>query len=263
MLFSKVYSLGVLAGLMVTLATVQAADLAPSGGKKMMAVPLSGSIMEEGRALTDDLAKVEAMVKANPEDPEAYFLLGVAYSRTPYLERSLDALQKARRLARKHPEGYRLFDKKIVEYEKMHAADPDNPLLLYRMGFGYYFRGYAAQYGYIKDADQPADMFYSKAEKAMRRVVELVPNDTAARDYLGFFLVEQNPEKNLNEAIALWEESLRIDPGDPGAYMLLGQYYMKTGDLRKAVEYSTKALKIRNEWLKAHSIDEKYTFGRY
>lgn len=259
MRLSKYLCLAVTAALLGGVCGVHATELAPSQGHKRMAVPLSGSVSEEGAGLSNDIGQADAMVRANPEDPEAWFLVGVAYSRTPYLERSLEALQKAKNTARKHPDGLKIFDKKIAEYEKMAAADPDNPLLLYRMAFGYYFRGYATEYGYIRDASQPGE-FYAKAEKAMRRVIELEPSDTAARDYLGFFLAERG---KLDEAIALWEETLKLDPRDPGAYMLLGQYYIKTGDLLKAMQYSTEGLKIRNEWLKAHKVDDKYTFGRY
>ncbi len=259
MRLSQCFRLALIAALLGGMNGLQAAELAPAPGHRVMDIPLSAGVSAEGRGLSNDIGQADAMVRANPEDPEAWFLVGVAYSRTPYLERSLEALQKAKNTARKHPDGLKVFDKKIVEYEKMAAADPDNPLLLYRMAFGYYFRGFATQYGYIKDNSQP-DVFYAKAEKAMRRVIELEPSDTAARDYLGFFLAERG---RVDEAIALWEETLKRDPRDPGAYMLLGQYYIQTGDLLKAMQYSTQGLKIRNEWLKAHKVDDKYTFGRY
>jgi tetratricopeptide (TPR) repeat protein len=220
-----------------------------------MEKPLTGGISQEALGLSDDIQFAEALVKQKPNDPEAHFLLAVAYSRTPYLERALEELDQSRKLARKSPEGFSVFDRKIADYEKMLLKTPDDPLILYRLGFGYYIRGYAVDNGYMKDSTPRSNTFYNQAEQTFRHLVAIDATDFSARNYLGYLLAEQDPEKNYEAAVALWEASLVIHPENPGAYMLLGQAALQKGNLRQAVHYSAKALQSRNSWLKARGID--------
>lgn len=217
--------------------------------------PLSGSVSLDVLGLSDDLDHANRMVEVNPHDPEAHFLMAVAYSRTPYAERALIALVQAKKLARRSPEGFALFDRKIREYESMRRKTPDDPMLLYRMGFGYYMRGYAAQRNYITNDPHPADYYYDLAEQAMRQVIQLDPQDYMAMNYLGFFLAERDPDRYFDEAVALWRQSLALNTQNPGAYALLGQAAMRQGHLKDALHYSALALKARNEWLKERRID--------
>jgi tetratricopeptide (TPR) repeat protein len=217
---------------------------------------LSGGISQDTYALSDDIDAAEAQVKANPDDPEAHFLLAIAYSRTPYVEKALEEMERSRRLARKTQEGYAMFDRKIREYEHLLSQQPDDPLVLYRLGFGYYMRGYAVANGYMPNTGKlSSDVFYDKAEQTFRHLVAIAPDDVAAKNYLGYLLAERAPEKNYDAAVALWQDVLRQDPENPGAYMLLGQAALKKGNLRQAVAYSAHALKARNAWLEAHNIN--------
>jgi tetratricopeptide (TPR) repeat protein len=238
------------------LAAERATEFVPSGqsGPSLMK-PLTGGVAQKTYGFSDDLDWAEAQVRENPEDPEAWFLLAVAYSRTPYVERALEGLEKSKKLARKHPEGFGIFDRKIAEYENMLAKKPDDALLLYRIGFGYYMRGYAVDHKYIRNSAQPASYYYDRSEDSFRHLLRVDPNDFMAMNYLGFLLAERDPEANFDQAVGLWRDSLQISPGNPGAYMLLGQAAMKKGNLRQAVEYSTKALQARNAWLEARQIN--------
>lgn len=219
--------------------------------------PLSGGVTQEVLGMGADITQGERRVKAFPNDAEAHFLLALAYSRTPYLERALEELDLSRRIARKSPEGFALFDRKIAEYEKRIDAKSPDPVLLYHLGFAYYVRGYAVEKGYIKDSAKTVvpNEFYDRAEKAFRQLVRLDQDDFWARNYLGYLLAERNPQSNHQEAVQLWRESLAISEDNPGAYMLLGQAAMQEGDLRQAVVYSAKALKSRSQWLKARGIN--------
>ncbi len=217
--------------------------------------PLSGGVSQEAYALTNDIAEAEALVRLKPKDAEAHFLLAVAYSRTPYVERALEELDLSRRLARNSAEGFSVYDRKIREYERMLQQNPDDPLVLYRLGFGYYMRGYAVANGYMNDPATKPGLFYDQAERTFRHLVAVDPTDYSARNYLGYLLAERDPKANYEAAVALWRESLALNPGNPGAYMLLGQAAMQKGDLRKAVQYSAQALQARNEWFRANHID--------
>lgn len=219
--------------------------------------PLTGGVSQEVFGLSNYVDEAEAQVKATPNDPEAHFLLAVAYSRTPYVEKALQELDRARRLARKSPEGFAMFDRKIAEYERMLKKNPDDPLILYRLGFGYYMRGYAVANGYMpaNSTGPSAQSFYEKSENTLRYLVSLDATDPYARDYLGYLLAEREPDKNYNAAVALWQESLQISPENPAAYLMLGQAALKKGNLKQAIEYTTQALKVRNTWLEAHQIN--------
>jgi tetratricopeptide (TPR) repeat protein len=222
--------------------------------------PLSGGVSQEVYGLSDDVDLAEQQVKETPNDPEAHFLMAIAYSRTPYVEKALEELERSRRLAKKSPEGFAMFDRKIAEYERMLQKTPDDPLILYRLGFGYYMRGYAVANGYMpvpkeQAATAFANTFYDKSERALKRLVSMDATDPYARNYLGYLLAERNPEQNYEAAVSLWNESLKLNPDNPAAYMLLGQAALKKGNLRLAIEYSAQGLKIRNNWLEAHHID--------
>jgi Flp pilus assembly protein TadD len=252
---SKIFLLGLAVVLSLAMNSGYASEPSSRSALPAKFRALMGGVSQNALSITDDLQAVEQQVESHPDDPEAHFLMGVAYSRTPYVERALQELEKAKKLARQTPEGYGLFDRKIAEYERMQARQPDNPIILYRLAFGYYIRGYGAAHGYIKNSEQPAAFYYDKAEVAFRHLMVIDPTDFSARNYLGYLLAEREPDKNYFAAVTLWQESLAITDENPGAYMLLGQAAMKKGNLRQAVEYSAKALKARNAWLEAHNIN--------
>ncbi len=243
----------------IGMAIPHAVSAGPDNGAAISKVgsPLSGGVSQEVLGMGEEVTEGERKVKDSPNDAEAHFLLALAYSRTPYLERALEELDLSRRLAKKSPEGFALFDRKIAEYEKLKAVGSLDPVLLYRLGFAYYVRGYAVEKGYIKDKTKAVvpNQFYDKAELAFRQLVSLDAEDFWARNYLGYLLAERNPQANYQEAVQLWRESLVISEENPGAYMLLGQAAMQQGDLRQAVVYSAKALKSRNQWLKTRGIN--------
>jgi len=221
-----------------------------------MLKPLSAGVTQEVYGLSNDVDAAEAQVKDTPNDPEAHFLLAIAYSRTPYVEKALQEMERSRRLAKKSPEGFAMFDRKIAEYERMLKKTPDDPLILYRLGFGYYMRGYAVANGYMPNLNgKSSDSFYDQSERTLKQLVAQDAADPYARNYLGYLLAERNPDQNYDAAVSLWNESLKISPENPAAYMLLGQAALKKGNLKQAIEYSAQALKIRNAWLEAHQID--------
>lgn len=210
--------------------------------------PIQATVDSESLTLTNDVAVAEAQARAYPDDPEAQFLLAMAYSRTPYLEKSFAAFKKAKKLIKTSPGGYADFDAKIAEYERMLAYKPDDPLVLYRLGFGYFVRGYGVQEGYIKNSEQPAASYYAKAEETFHHLLAVRPDDIWALNYLGFLLVDQDEAHNLDKATALWERSVTINPVNPGAYLLLAEASLKRGNLKKAMEYGALAARHRIGW---------------
>ena len=210
--------------------------------------PLSANVASESLILTDDVATAEAQAQSYPNNPEAHYLLAIAYSRTPYLEKAYQAFRKAKKLMKKSEAGYAGINDKIAEYEAMLAYRPEDPLVLYRLAFGYYTKGYGIEHDYIQNTPETPQSYYEKAETTLRRLIAVDPQDVWARNYLGFLLVDIDEKKHLDEAIRLWEESLAVKKDNPGAYMLLGEAYMRKGNLRKAVEYGAQGLHSRLSW---------------
>lgn len=209
------------------------------------ATPLKGGLSQEAFDLTDDVKIAEAQVTAFPDDPEAHFLLAIAYSRTPYFEKAFYAAKKAKKLIKHSPGGYANFDQKINNYQAMAAINPNDTKVLYRLAFGYFMKGYLIEKNYIKNSPQPPEQFYSLAETTLRQVIALDPKDLWARNYLGFVLVDMDETRHLDEAISLWEGALALQPDNPGANLMLGEAYLKKGNLRKAVQYGAKGLENR------------------
>lgn len=198
--------------------------------------------------LTDDINIAEAQVKAYPGNPEAWFLLSIAYSRSPYLEKGFLAMKKAKKLIKHSDGGYANFNKKIREYEAMSAYRQGDTLVLYRLAFAYFTKGYLLENGYIKNTDETHGPYYQQAEATMRGVIAIDPDDVWAKNYLGFLLVDMYGEKRLDEAMALWESVVAEDPANPGANIMLGESWIKKGNLKKAARYAVRGLEGRLAW---------------
>ncbi len=235
-----IYSLG--AGLTVAAEPVQS----PKTLSSKAPVPFVLETTSDALTITDDLRTLEEQAAAYPDNIEAQFLLAVAYSRTPHLEKALHTLQRTKKLIKRHPEKYAVIDGLMSDYEAMARYREADAMVYYRLGFGYYLKGYAIQKGYIVgEKDKPplvSKPWYDKAEWAMRQTMSVNPKDIWAKNYLGYFLVEQAPEQNLDQATRLWEDSVQTDPVNPVAWVMLSQVAMKQGNLKKALACVNKGI---------------------
>lgn len=200
----------------------------------------------EALQLTDDIDVAKAQVKKHPTDPEAHFLLAAAYSRSPYLEQAFKHIKKVKSLLKKEQD-FEFIDRTIRDYEGLAQNSPNNTVILYRLAMGYYFKGYSLEkypHHYANTPVGTANEYYQKSRTTMNRVITLNPQDTWARNYLGY-LVSENGQ-DLSKAINIWEDSLKIDrEHNPGAYLLLSQAYLQRGDVQNALIYGAKGLEIK------------------
>ncbi len=198
--------------------------------------------------LTDDIKTAKKQLSKHPNDPEAHFLMAAAYSRSPHLNRAFKHLKKAKELLETGKD-FESIDQALNDYESLLQAEPDNPVIMYRLAFMYYFKAYSIEkypHHYKNDPVGNKDEFYTKAVQAMNRVIELTPRDTWARNYLGYMVSDNG--KDLSKAIAIWQESLNIDnETNAGAYLLLSQAYLKQGDLQNALMYGAKGLEVQQK----------------
>ena len=91
----------------------------------------------------------------------------------------------------------------------------------------------------LVDMYQSAKRF-SDAEKVLRQMLSVDPNNADALNFLGYMLANNNDR--VDEAIKLVNQALQQDPGN-GAYLdSLGWAYFKKGNLAEAERYLTEAV---------------------
>jgi tetratricopeptide (TPR) repeat protein len=84
-----------------------------------------------------------------------------------------------------------------------------------------------------------------EAEKTFRTIIAGDPLDAGALNYLGYMLAEHGPSSNLDEAIALIQRALKVDPDNPSYLDSLGWAYVQQGKLDLAdAPLSTAAGKL-------------------
>lgn len=83
-----------------------------------------------------------------------------------------------------------------------------------------------------------------EAEKILRGIVELNPQDSAAKLALGYNLLKQ---RNLVEAYNLSYEVAKAEPGNSRAFAVLGATLLNSGNFRYAKTSFINALKLDNQ----------------
>ncbi len=215
------------------------------------------TITKEALALINNVDDAYGQLEAYPNDPEAYFLLAIAYSKTAYPERAFKALKKAKKYVRQHPQNFGYFDEQLDEYLTLLKQSPQDENVLYRVGFAYFLKGYAIEQGYVDDDNTaPAD-YYKKAAQYLETLVSYHPQDTWAKNYLGYLWIETDPSKT-EQAITLWESVLTDEPNNPGAHALLAEAYMKQKNLAKALQHGAISVSNRTRG----NIEPLLTFGQ-
>jgi cytochrome c-type biogenesis protein CcmH/NrfG len=232
--------------------TLKQAAVAPAKmpGKPAIMAPIELSTEKKTLDLTDDIARAEAQAAAYPNDPEAQFLLAVAYSRSPYIEKALQVLQRTKRLIKNRADRLETVERLTQDYEAALTQRPNDTRILYRLAFGYYLKGMGLKkYQQVGLAEQLE--WVHKAQATLKQVIALDPTDVAARNYLGFIVAEEGTDTQkpdmLPMAITMWQQSLAVNPVNPGAYWLLGQAYLKQGNLLKAAQHVEKGIQARHQ----------------
>lgn len=77
--------------------------------------------------------------------------------------------------------------------------------------------------------------------EAMRQVIRINPNNAQALNFVGYLYAEEG--KNLEEAYALIQRALKLKPGDGYIIDSLGWIFYQKGDYKKAHFYIQKAMR--------------------
>jgi tetratricopeptide (TPR) repeat protein len=81
-----------------------------------------------------------------------------------------------------------------------------------------------------------------RAEHHLRRHIELDPNEPNAHNFLGYAFVEHN--MNLEEALALIQKAVELQPENGAFRDSLGWAYFKLGNLERAIDELEKAAEL-------------------
>ncbi|MDF0666493.1 MAG: tetratricopeptide repeat protein [Nitrospira sp.] len=92
---------------------------------------------------------------------------------------------------------------------------------------------------------------YPKARVAIRNVLKIDPKDAEA--YVLFARVEEK-EKNWRNAVQLYQEAVRLDPGHTAALITLGKYYLEARLTEQVVETADTVLKKEPKHPQANAL---------
>ncbi|MBU6427905.1 MAG: tetratricopeptide repeat protein [Cyanobacteria bacterium REEB65] len=180
----------------------------------------------------DEIAYLQQVVAASPQDPDAHFNLAMAYARTPDLEKGWDELQVVKKLDPAYA------DKVIARFEPLAAANPNNIEVLFRLAFAYYFKGY--------QVNDP--VYKAKAKSAFEAILAVDPKYVWALDYLAYLTYNAG---DLDGALALARRATAADPDNAVAHFLLGEGLFKERQPLAAALEMAHAMQLRGtaDWL--------------
>lgn len=171
-----------------------------------------------------------------PDRQEAYFNLGLAYSKNNYVDNAIVCYEKVIKIKPdKHEAYFNLglaylkkgdFQKSIEFFLKSIEIKPDKYKAYFNLG---------VVYSKIEDLDAAIN-FYNKA-------LEIEPNYHAAYLNLGKCYSDKSDNKKATEC---YEKAIEIKPDYNQAYVNLGFTLLKSGNLKLSEKHFLKSIKLGN-----------------
>lgn len=176
-------------------------------------------------------------IDINPELSEAYYNLGVAYSKKEEIETA------------------------VTYYEKAIAIDPEFTEAYYGLGFLYfkggefqtaiiyYKKAIAIDSEFIEVYINLANVYSIKGEietaiSYLKEAIVINPEYADAYINLGNAYSEKG---DINASIASYKKAIEIEPENSDAYVNLGMSYSDKGDIEAAISSYKKAIDINSE----------------
>ncbi|MFP4345034.1 MAG: tetratricopeptide repeat protein [Anaerolineales bacterium] len=179
---------------------------------------------------------LQALTEQEPENAEAYFLLGLSNfnlgnfsdARAAF-ERTLE-LDSGRAGAVHHNLGalaYQMGDleEAVSQFQAALELEPEDPDTHYQLGATY------LQLALPPTGGPPDSTLLAQAEGEFNRALELAPGKAEALVGLGNVYLQQG---NFEEAIEALEQALEKNPEMPEALFALGGAYLQTGQISEA-----------------------------
>ena len=150
----------------------------------------------------EGIKEIQKAIKLDPEDPKAYYRLGV------------------------HEARFANHDEAVVQFKKAIEFDPEYVSAYISLGF------------VLANRDRNASAAIAQFKKAL----ELDPQDAKVYRFWGYMLTrfEENTETNA-EAIEKYKKAIELDPEDARSYRSWGDLLEKEGDLAGAAAKRAKA----------------------
>lgn len=214
-------------------------------------------------------AIVSGMLEGAPESPALNYLMGMMEDRRGNREKAIEHLGRVTKESRFYDSArlhtaliHEALDRTDRAAEILSARiedEPANPEHLLRLGTLYerqkkyeaaaelFRRGIGLDPKHIELIFR-LGVVYDKLSRRddlvtqMSRVIEIDPDNAAALNYLGYTWAEKG--ENLDQAQALIEKALALEPGDGYITDSLGWVYFKKGDLQQAILYLEKAVTL-------------------
>jgi len=158
--------------------------------------------------LDEALTEFRTLVKANPQDTLAYYLLGDVHALRGHRQLAIDAYEKVLELNSNLTEPFLYIAKLYTELGK--------------------------------SSQTRQDQFFSKAIETYRRLLEVWPDSAAAQNNIGVLLFWLG---DTGAAITAYERVLELDPTDPEARTNLGAAYLDARRFSEAKEAFETAIK--------------------
>ena len=186
------------------------------------------------------------IIKINPNQFDAVFLLGSLWFQTKNYKDSIRMLTNAIKINPKNINPYQNLGAVFVEIgESQKAVDvlnraikiqPDHPGVLYNLGNAY------------KDLGK-----LEKAESYYEATIKLEPRNTKAHNNLGNIL--KNLRKN-EKAIDAFKKAIDIDPKHVNAYHNLANTYKELGNFDESKQFYKKSFDLNSNLESLHALAE-------
>jgi len=240
--------------------------------------------------LDDAQAAATSVLKTDPQNARAHFVLGRILLRRNENERATDHLEIAATREPTFEHGYLLGiaylkrkspDRATAVFAEMLAGLGDTPAIHMEFGRAYAEAGYPEQgieefkKTLAKDDKFPgahyslgaaylvglADAAFPEAAEEFRKELKNRPDDVLSLYQLGYIAVSQHQLKEAEEYLG---RAAALDPANPDVYLSLGQVYAETerrpeaeADLRKSIDLTKEVSHNHYQVQRAH-----YLLGR-
>jgi len=189
-------------------ASIRAYGLVPAGSPMRESAEIQAALEFDAIGNSDEaMTRLQALVVAHPQDPEAWSALG--------------SLQRS---AKK-------FEEAAQSYDKALALVGPNPDRSYWTLF--YFRGICFE----------RSKQWPKAEADFKKALELFPEQPLVLNYLGYSWVDKG--LNLDEALKMLRRAVDLRPTDGYIVDSLGWAHYKLGHYAEAAQELEKAIELK------------------
>ena len=162
-------------------------------------------VLQQLERKDDALAKLKAIVAADPKNYDAIVTLGNLYrANSDFANAATTYDQAITLLENPGPGNWRIFYYDGISHERLKQWDV--------------------------------------AEKLFRKALELAPNESSVLNYLGYSMIEK--KINLQEALDMVKKAVELKPNDGYITDSLGWAYFQLGDYEQAVIHCERAVEL-------------------